>query len=248
MATTCRTSRNNKPFQDFTLLILPDPCPARLTICLQFSAGLALRTLSYARINQYLMDQVQVSDFSTPVSPLPVEPAPSAQRKSYRGLILLAALLILAACASGVAALALLVKNLGQIPAGMTASQKVIDQFMQAGVARDVNAAYALFSKNGQGASERSKIEQIFGARNRTLFAGYQTVEINSFRFHTDLDFNLEGSIPEGTVANVAGILHYQDGRTRRIDAILEQQGGEWKIYDFDINLDPDQYNDNLES
>jgi hypothetical protein len=186
-----------------------------------------------------------LNDFPSPIPPLAVEPARPA-RRSYRWLIFLAAALILAGCAGGVAVLAMLIKNLGQIPAGTAASQKVIDQFMQAGVAQDVDAAYALFSKNSQETARRAKVEQLFGIKYRFLFSGYQRVEIDTFIFHSGP--NLDGNLLPGTVANIEGILHYQDGRTSRIDAILEQQDGGWKIYDLDIHSMPDRNNGNLES
>ena len=187
----------------------------------------------------------RVSEIPSQSPQLPLKssnPAALPARRSYGWLIILVGFLVLAGCAGGIWVIQMLVKNLGQIPAGRTASQKVIDQFMQAGAAQNVNAAYNLFAREAQVPSERAKLEQLFGIKNRGLFAGYQKVEIDSFNIHSGLDPGRDG--PAGTTAAVSGIVYYQNGRTRRFEAIVELQDGDWKIYDIDVNLLPNRDQD----
>lgn len=160
-------------------------------------------------------------------------------RKSHRWLFFLAAGLLLATVVCGVVAVVLLARSIGQAPANLAAGQKVIDQFMQAGKAQDVDAAYALFATNAQDPSRRTKITQLFGARNRVLFAGYQAVDVNDF--HVSSGSAADANASAGVEAVFLGTLHYAGGRTGRIQAILEQQGDDWKLFDIKINAAPDK-------
>jgi hypothetical protein len=191
------------------------------------------------------MDDLAIPDPQVSSEFTPVQPAPA--KKSYRWVIILMVTILGLTClCAGVAGL-LVIKNISQMPADMRPVESLVDQFMVAGTHQDSKAAFSLFSTRGQQRMPLSQIERLFQNDNRALFTGYQGLTTTSYTNQSspDADQDSDLGLPGGTFAVLRGTLHYEGGITGSFDAVLEQVGSDWKLYQMDIGVPPSKFRDN---
>ena len=100
--------------------------------------------------------------------------------------------------------------------------KSVIMEFLKAGAARNVEAAYACCSPQSPAKEEISKLIE----RSRDVFAGYERVNISSWSGRSD------GGISE---AYVKGAIIYTVGQRLPLEAHLVKENDVWKIIDIQI-------------
>jgi hypothetical protein len=189
-----------------------------------------------------------IGEPSTPSqSPYPQVQQPEPVKHTYRWVIflLLGVLGLTFLCAALVAGL--VIKNLSDLPANMGSSQSLVDQFMQAGVEQDANAAFVLFSDRGQLKMPLTRIETLFSNANRDLFIGYRNLQVTSYNIHTgsgDDPFS-DLNLPDGTFIILRGTIHYNDDVDSTFSAVLEQLGQDMKLYNIDIGVPPSRFRGN---
>ena len=182
----------------------------------------------------------QISDVYPQVQPQPA-------KKSYRWLIIgLVGLLGVTCVCIGVVAV-LVIRNMSLMPADMQAVEGQINQFMQAGMKHDADAAFALFSTRGQQKMTLPAIQKLFGHGSNPLFIGYQGLQTTSYHYRTstDGDTDTDAGLPAGNFAILEGVLNYAGGVSGTFDATLEQVGSGWKLYNIQIGVPPDKYRNN---
>jgi hypothetical protein len=177
-----------------------------------------------------------------------VQPQPAPARQSYRWVIfvLLGVLGLTFVCIAIV--VALVVNNLSRLPAALGQNQTLVENFMHDGVQQDSQAAFALFSSRGQQQMPLSKIQDLFSKNNRPLFAGYQSLEVNSYNFHTGSggsDPSTELDLPDGTFLILRGTVHYDNGVDGSFTAVLEQVDKDMMLYDVEISVPPARFREN---
>ena len=108
-----------------------------------------------------------------------------------------------------------LVASCGAIP-GATECNEVVDSFMKAGAAKNVNAAYDLFVDE----MAREDIEDLILGYHQ-YFAGYQDITMTSI----SVEYR-EGR----NYAEYGGVAKYADGKTMSVDAELVKRGDNWEL------------------
>jgi len=111
--------------------------------------------------------------------------------------------------------MAVLVTSCGAIP-GATECNTVVNSFMQAGAAKDVNAAYDLCVEE----MAREDIENLILGQHQ-LFAGYQNISIKG------INIEYKGA---RSFAEYSGEAKYSDGRTMWVEAELVKRGDNWEL------------------
>jgi hypothetical protein len=166
---------------------------------------------------------------------VPSYPVAQTSRRGRKvALVAVALLAILFLC--GVAG-AVLVSSVVTARGPVEAS---VDAFMQALSRDDFDGAYAQFSTRAKRSIEAGEFEEYFSRRaNRALFAGYQAAGIENINI--TFATNADPDAPQGQVAEVNGMLTYQDGFTGSFEAILEREGGEWHMDGIYITIPPEK-------
>ena len=104
--------------------------------------------------------------------------------------------------------------------------KQVIEEFMEAGAARDTEAVYAC--KYGNSAFEEGIVELI-DRKYEYVFEGYRSLAINSISWvRIDIPVIVGDS-------NVKGKITYTSGKVRPFDAWMVEENGMWKIKAFRI-------------
>ena len=116
---------------------------------------------------------------------------------------------------------AVLVTSCGAIP-GATECNTVVDSFMQAAAAKDVDAAYDLCVEE----MERVSIENLVLGQHQ-FFAGYQEISMKSINVSSSGGRNF---------AEYSGQATYADGRTMWVEAELLKRGDNWELTSISVS------------
>ncbi len=118
--------------------------------------------------------------------------------------------------------------------------QRVITEFMEAGERKDVDAAYAMFSPRAQKITPREQITTFIQGKTHVLFEDFESITITKLVISKTA--NIDPNAPQGTVATVEGVVHYQGGVEGNFRAILEKVDDEWRIYGINITIPPEKF------
>jgi hypothetical protein len=158
----------------------------------------------------------------------------SPPRRRWLIIIALVAVGICACVGVGVFTLGSTVMGISQEQAVIT---PIVDAFIQAMMARDTSRAYRLFSTRAQRQTAIADLEALTTGPNYVLFAGYQSVAIETTNLSTIA--NVDPNLPQGIVATVNGTITYADGVTGTVRATLEQEAGTWRLHAINITVPP---------
>ena len=175
--------------------------------------------------------------FSTEATPSPAAPP---VRQSRRNLFIIIGALIASLCLCSVLCVALLGTGAFKALSERGNVEQAVDEFMQAMAEKDTDTAYALFSARAQRQTNLSDLEKLLEGNNYVLFDGYQSATVETINLSAA--FNTNPDLPQGTVANVTGTIAYTDGFTGRFEAVLEQAGDEWRLFNINITVPPDKF------
>ncbi|MBN1580129.1 MAG: hypothetical protein JXA89_05460 [Anaerolineae bacterium] len=114
----------------------------------------------------------------------------------------------------------------------------VIDNFMQSMSRKEADKAYTLLSNRAKRQTPLSELQDLLQENNFALFSGYQDVQISSISVKTAVNTN--PNAPQGTIAEVSGVVLYQGGFIGQFNAILEQDG-QWKLFGINVTVPPDK-------
>lgn len=108
-------------------------------------------------------------------------------------------------------------------------AEPVIDEFMTAMAARDVDSAYALLSTRSRRSASPQDLESLLAGSNFGRFEGYQRIgELVGIVAYIS---NTDELAPQGWVAQISGSVYYADGTIGNFDATLEREGDTWWLY-----------------
>jgi hypothetical protein len=164
---------------------------------------------------------------------LPTLPQPPARRN----LLIIISVVAIAICACGGIAAFTIGRGILGITAEQTAMTPVLDQFMRAMVARDVTAAYALFSARAQRQTPIADLTALDTGANYVLFEGYQSLTIDSTNITNSV--NTSPDQPQGQVATISGTITYANTITGSFRATLEKEAGTWRLDAINITVPP---------
>jgi hypothetical protein len=114
-----------------------------------------------------------------------------------------------------------------------------LDSFMSAMEDKDTQKAYSYFSTQAQNQIAISDLEKLLEGNNYVLFEDYQNVSIENISFSTG--FSTFQNAPKGSVANLSAIVSYSGGFKGRLTAVLEQENGQWRLYNINVVVPPDK-------
>jgi hypothetical protein len=106
--------------------------------------------------------------------------------------------------------------------------EQVLDSYMQLMQARDAQSAYDLFSPFARQQISLSDIQGMLVGRSYSIFEGYQSLSVQSL--NSGITMNSSDNMPQGTVANVMGIVTYDGGIQGNLSATLDKVDGTWHI------------------
>lgn len=126
-----------------------------------------------------------------------------------------------------VALFVLLATSCALIPGGKECNA-VVDSFMEAAAAKDIDTAFAL---TVPGATRKGVEDFILG--EHYLFEGYQDVKMRGIEVHWS---------EEGNTAEYVGEAQYVGGFKRGLEAWLVKSGEEWKITRIWVEMLPEEF------
>ncbi len=171
-------------------------------------------------------------------TPTPVDiPSPATLPRSRRTLLIIISLLSVGICACvGIGAF-----TIGRGILGISTEQAtitpILNEFMQAIVARDADRAYRLFSTRAQRQTPIADIEALTTGPNYVLFDGYQSLKIDSTNISTVA--NTDPDVPQGLVATVSGSITYTGNVQGSFRGTLEKENGTWRLHAINITVPP---------
>jgi hypothetical protein len=160
-----------------------------------------------------------------------------AQRKGRLAFALVALLLALGLCV--VICIAASATTPAQTDAQRPAIESVLDQFMNAMERRDLDEAYSLFSTRARRQVSRTEIGELLEGNNYVLVEGYQHLSLTRLRIEVAVNTNPD--IPQGTLGHVEAEVEYEGGFTGSMQALLEQEQGEWRLFTVNVQVPPDK-------
>jgi len=179
----------------------------------------------------------ETSTNSNPIEQPSLIPLPAPLPRSRRNWLIVASVVAVVICACvGIGAFTIGRSILG-ISTEQTAITPVLDQFMQAMVARDSNRAYALFATRAQRQTALADLTQLYTGPNYVLFDGYQSLKIESTNITSGVNTNPD--VPQGVVATVTGTISYSGQVTGSFRATLEKEAGVWRLDAINITVPP---------
>jgi hypothetical protein len=165
---------------------------------------------------------------------------PPTSKKSNKNFWIIAGAVIVVLCLCSILCVALVGTGVGKVMVERAPVEATLDMLMKNMEAKDVESAYALFSPRVQRKMPITDIEKLTQGNNYKVFEGYESLSIQNFNLTAAANTNPD--MPQGTVANITAVVSYSDGFTGNLTAVLEKVDGEWRIYNFHVNVPPDKF------
>lgn len=175
--------------------------------------------------------KVEHSDTEQNVAP-PPEP-----RKSKRNPWIMAGIVLVMLCLCSIVCVSLVRTGVDDERAPVEAT---LDTFLKDLAAKDTVSAFALFSPRAQRQISITELEDLVEGNNYLVVEGYKSIAIENLKLTAVANTN--PNVPQGTVANVTAVVHYDDGFTGNLTAVLEKVDDEWRLFNFNVVVPPDKF------
>lgn len=127
--------------------------------------------------------------------------------------------------------------NLTEIEENWKDVTAVIDQYMREMENENAAAAHALYSSRAQRLVPLSKVEGLLEGNDYVLFEAYEGVMVKALAIKSARHTNPDE--PQGTIAEASGAVTYKGGVTGVFTALLEEEGGTWRLHYIDVIVPP---------
>lgn len=117
----------------------------------------------------------------------------------------------------------------------------VLDAYMKAMEAKDVESAYALFSPRAQLQVPITQLQEGIKGNNFVIYEGYQSLFIDNLNLK--IGTNTNPTAPQGLIVTVTGVIRYNGGIQGTYNGTLEKVKGKWMIYNLYITVPPNKLN-----
>jgi hypothetical protein len=165
------------------------------------------------------------------------------KRKKRNRTIIIVGIVLVILCVCTIAGISLL-SVIGKTAVGFSDNQadvqEVIDNFMKLMTDKNVDKAFDLFSSRAQKKMSISDLEKLIDGSNFALLEGYERLEITTFNLRKAINSNPD--LPQGTVAEVQGVVYYEGGLTGNIEAVLEKENDKWRLHFINITVPPEKF------
>ena len=189
-------------------------------------------------MNEEIQQPVSEPTVENPVIEPNVVPPPP--KKSNKNLWIVAGIIIAVLCLCSILCVALVGTGVGKVMVERAPVEATLDNLMKNMEAKDVESAFALFSPRAQRQMSITDLEELTEGNNYKVFEGYESISIQNLNLTAAANTNPD--LPQGTVANVTAIVSYAEGFTGDLTAVLEKVDGEWKLFNFHVNVPPDKF------
>jgi hypothetical protein len=115
--------------------------------------------------------------------------------------------------------------------------ESVLDAYMRHMANKDADSAYALFSPRAQRQIPISEVQEMLEGNNYFLFEGYQSLSMTNLNISAAANTNPD--LPQGTVAEVTGVITYEGDIQGSFNGVLEKVGDEWMIDGIYVTVPP---------
>jgi len=186
-------------------------------------------------VNELQQESHQQRSQSAPqVSDLP--PAKPKKSRKRPWVIIGIGISILFICLAAIAVkfMAVLDKALGTVSQEIAPIELVLDSFMKHMVKKDSDSAYALYSPDAQQKISISVLEEMLEGDNYYLFEGYQNLSVSTI--HISNIAVTSPDIPQGIIANISGVIFYENDVQGTFYGMMIEVGDRWMIYSFFIS------------
>jgi hypothetical protein len=119
--------------------------------------------------------------------------------------------------------------------------ESVLDTYMQRMLDKDAESSFALFSPRAQRQMSISQLQEMFEGNNYLLYEGYQSLSISNI--YISAAANTNPDLPQGTVAEVDGIIMYEGDIQGSFNGVLEKVDDEWMLYNITVTVPPEKFN-----
>ena len=119
--------------------------------------------------------------------------------------------------------------------------ESVLDTYMQRMLDKDAESSFALFSPRAQRQMSISQLQEMFEGNNYLLYEGYQSLSISNI--YISVAANTNPDLPQGTVAEVDGIIMYEGDIQGSFNGVLEKVDDEWMLFSITVTVPPDKFN-----
>ncbi len=210
--------------------------------------GLKIESSQAAESQKENEQHVKANASSNPINNDSVAPPPivQPQKKSRRNLFLTVGAVVLVLCTCSSICIAATGLGLFDLSKSWNVekpkAENVIDKFMTDMADKNIDRAYDLFSTRAKQNIPKDKLNKEFYGNNYLVYKGYQSLTIKNMQLSKLM--NLDKTQPSGTVAHVEGEISYSGGIKGSFNAVLEKEGGAWRIFDIRVVAPPDKFKD----
>ncbi|MBN2003569.1 MAG: hypothetical protein JXA21_09460 [Anaerolineae bacterium] len=178
-------------------------------------------------------------EFQQPTSDPSVMPGTNASppAKSKKVLWVILALVVGVSCLASVICFATFGYGLVKTAREKAPVESVLDSYMQAMADKDIESAYALFSPRAQRQIPLSKLQELIEGNNYVVFEGYQSLSVQTLNIKAVANTNPD--VPQGTVAEVTGIVAYDHDVQGKFTGTLEKVDDVWQLDAIYITVPP---------
>lgn len=162
---------------------------------------------------------------------------PEAPKRNLKHLVGIAAVVVFSCLVIGGV---LIASGLNKISSEKPLVEFVLDRFMQEMLAGNVDAAYALYSPRAQRQFSKEDLDTFLQGNNFVLIEGYQSLTISNLNIKAVANTNPD--VPQGTVAEVSGMISYENDFSGQFNATLEKVDGDWLLDFINITVPPDKF------
>lgn len=110
------------------------------------------------------------------------------------------------------------------------------DTFMKAIAGKDFDGAYGVYSGEAKKDFQRSDLASLANGTFYALFDGYESLELESWEINY--------IFPAGRFAELFYRIQYSNGYEGNLYAVLQEEGGHWKLYWIEVNIPPEKIDD----
>lgn len=188
-----------------------------------------------------MTDEWQSTATPEEVSPVPqiFAPLPAQPRKPNKTIWIVVGIALVMLCFCSIAGVAVFGASLYKVSIERAPVESVLDDYMRYMADKDAESAYALFSPRAQRQIPILKIQDMLEGNNYIVFEGYQSLSVSNLNISAAANTNPD--LPQGTVAQVTGIVGYEGGFQGSFHGTLEKVDGKWMIDGIFVTVPPDK-------
>lgn len=174
-----------------------------------------------------------------PSSP-PSESIPPQPQRSKRNIWIISGAVVGVLCLCSIVCIAVFGASMYKVYTERAPIEAVLDAYMGHMANQDADHAYALFSPRAQRQIPLAEVQAMLEGNNYFLFEGYRSLSVTNINISAAVNTNPD--LPQGTVAEVTGVITYEGDIQGSFNGVLEKVGGQWMIDGIYVTVPPSKF------